>query len=244
MDEKYENSNGSETPIGLTRTRSRRFHTKALKDGGSSGSSSKKDSLDLETGSKPMTPNPSSGSATGSSSSSSRFGFFASDKYRTLTPIRRHKTPSSANISKDADSGRPSAVFGKSSRRSTQSPQPGLGGMTIGAPSGANAAGLGGSSHLQPTFEDDDGEGLELPLFSPRTFSRIQRPEDSIFRNSIGFNTDVSISQYWNKAIGIDSPSKNLRLSKRLDSRSLKYFLILFIYFFNYFIFNKIIIFI
>lgn len=203
MDERYEDSGAT-----LTRTRSRRFHAKGSKN-------DKRDSVDLETGvGKPLTP------VAPTTSSSSRFGFFASDKYRTLTPIRRHKTPApstAAGVSKDADSGRPSPLFGKSSsRRGTQGSQ---GGMTIGAPSGSGVAGL---SSLQPSFDDGVDEEVALPLFTPRTTTRIQRPEDSIFRNSIGFNTDVSISQYWSRAIGISSPSKNKRMSKRLDSRSLK----------------------
>lgn len=212
MDEKYDNANGSDTP-GLNRTRSRRFHAK-------SGKSDKRDSVDLESGgSKFMTPTAAAGAAPGASTSS-RFGFFASDKYRTLTPIRRHKQPQSGLFAKDADSGRPSPALGKSSRRLGQSPQAGSGGMTIGAPSGSNAGGLSGSN-LQPSFDDGDDEDVALPLFSPRTAARAQKPEDSIFRNSIGFNTDVSISQYWSRAIGMDSP-KNKRQSKRLDSRSLK----------------------
>ena len=204
MDEKYD-INGSDTP-GLNRTRSRRFH-------GKGGKNEKRDSMDLESGGKFMTP------TAGTSSSSSRFGFFASDKYRTLTPIRRHKQPQPGGFSKEADSGRPSPMLGKSSRRPGQSPQ-GAGGMTIGAPSGSNAAGLS-SSNLQPSFDDGDDEDVALPLFTPRTASRIQKPEDSIFRNSIGFNTDVSISQYWSRAIGMDSP-RNKRQSRRLDSRSTK----------------------
>lgn len=186
----------------VTRTRSRRFHAKAHKG-------DKKVALDLESGEAAkarMSHTPTS-AATPSSSSSSRFGFFASDKYRTLTPIRRHKT------TKDIEGPRNMAFLGKDSAQCS-SPSLGLG------PGSDNSSG----PSLQPAFSGDDDQ-VALPAFSPRTSSRLQRPEDTIFRNSIGFNSDVSISQYWSKAIGADTSSSYhaKRLSGRKGSHSLKY---------------------